>query len=864
MSASQDDIRVRIAGDLADIRKAIKDLRRETAASGKEARSSGAGWRQLGNTMDSVRRQVIGIVGAYVGLRAVGAVFRSIIRNTVEAEEVTAQLEARVQSTGGAAGFTTEQLLDMASGLQDVTTFGDEAIATMESVLLTFTQIRGGVFREATEVILDMSIALNTDLKAAALQVGKALNDPIRGVSALAEAGIQFNEQQRDLIRNLVETGDVAGAQAVILEELQTQFGGAARAARDTFGGAIEALKNAFGDLLEGRGGSVEDARFQIEALIVLMKDPQTVAAFTNLVRGVLTAADFLVNATIKFTQAGQSLGEFVARASGVDDAEDNFAIMDAAISRTSREIDGLRRKLETAPVSFFGDKVEEARADLERLDRQLVELIKSRDALAADRRRGTGGLLTDSDSAADDEPPEIISTVISVDPRRAIRDLQSQLSAAGVLLTDELKRLGETLDRDFEDNLLRFSDYYRRRAELETQAADQQLSERRAALDLIDEEIRLAEQRGDDIEEQEAKRAALIAEITVLERERAEVAERAAYAQARAEEDLAEQLDRVRQRLLELQGDSVGARTAELEREFGELLERLQIEGDAAGEALVRQIIDIELARTRLSEFESEYKRTLTELARAERRVETEITAGVISEREGRRQIIALHEEAARKVEALIPVMRELAEATGDPAALERLKNLELELESLSETAEVVGREIRESLKDSAEDAFSSFLDGTQSAKDAFDSFIQNIRSKIADLLAERLLEKLFGLTGGGNQDQGGGNILARLFHAGGLVGQDGQALKVPAIAFAGAPRLHSGGIPGLGPNEVPAILERGEAVVSRRDVQRGGLGGVTVNIQANDIRSFERASRGQIAAGVANELAKARNRGG
>jgi tape measure domain-containing protein len=68
-----------------------------------------------------------------------------------------------------------------------------------------------------------------------------------------------------------------------------------------------------------------------------------------------------------------------------------------------------------------------------------------------------------------------------------------------------------------------------------------------------------------------------------------------------------------------------------------------------------------------------------------------------------------------------------------------------------------------------------------------------------------------------------GGGNVTAAVSHAGGMVGLSGHSRQVPALAFAGAPRLHSGGWAGLRPDEVPTILQRGERVLSRRDVAAG-----------------------------------------
>jgi len=80
-----------------------------------------------------------------------------------------------------------------------------------------------------------------------------------------------------------------------------------------------------------------------------------------------------------------------------------------------------------------------------------------------------------------------------------------------------------------------------------------------------------------------------------------------------------------------------------------------------------------------------------------------------------------------------------------------------------------------------------------------------------------------------------------------------------VPAMAFAGAPRMHGGGFAGLRPDEVPAILQRGERVMSRREVAGSSAPIVNVTIMARDAESF-RQSRTQVAADIARAVSLGR----
>ena len=117
--------------------------------------------------------------------------------------------------------------------------------------LLTFKGIRNEVgkgnkiFDQATGIMADMSVALGQDTTTSAMQLGKALNDPIKGMTALRRVGVTFTEAQEKQIK-LQESGDTMGAQKIILRELRDEFGGSAKAAGETFGGQINILRERF------------------------------------------------------------------------------------------------------------------------------------------------------------------------------------------------------------------------------------------------------------------------------------------------------------------------------------------------------------------------------------------------------------------------------------------------------------------------------------------------------------------------------------------------------------------------------------------------------------------------------------------
>ena len=210
--------------------------------------------------LKSLGKQAIMAGGAFFAARGIISGMRSVVNAAAEQELAEKKLEAVLKSTGYAAGLQATELKNLASQLQKNTMFGDEAIIGAESLMLTFTKVGKDVFPDAIETVLNMSTAMGTDLQSSVVQLGKALNDPITGISALSRVGVQLTEDQKDQIKSFTEVGDIASAQKVILGELETQFGGLAEAAGDTMAGSMQQASNAMGDAGEQIGSLLAPA----------------------------------------------------------------------------------------------------------------------------------------------------------------------------------------------------------------------------------------------------------------------------------------------------------------------------------------------------------------------------------------------------------------------------------------------------------------------------------------------------------------------------------------------------------------------------------------------------------------------------
>lgn len=256
-------------------------------------------------------------------------------------ESAEAKLTAVLESTGHAAGMTADELKKMAIALQQVTTYGDEEIINAQAMLLTFKQIGKQTFPEATEAILNMATIMGTDLKSAAIQVGKALNDPFYGLSMLNRVGVQFSDSQKETIQTLWKMGRTAEAQSLILKELNSQFGGQARAQLETYPGLIQSIKNAWGDMMEAVGAAIRPSRDFLESIkaqIIVLKEwiaahPEVVKAFAAVATALLVLGTVVAAVGIAMMLITSPLvwivGMFLVLGLAVLNAAEQFGVLD-------------------------------------------------------------------------------------------------------------------------------------------------------------------------------------------------------------------------------------------------------------------------------------------------------------------------------------------------------------------------------------------------------------------------------------------------------------------------------------------------------------------------------------------------------
>ena len=410
----------------------------------KASREADALARRIRGTFNQLR----GIVGAAFA----GFSFAQIVQATAEAEAAFGQLKNAVETNGGAAGKTADELANVASELQSITTYGDEAIQQMQALLLRFKGIGETRFDEATRATLDLATALGQDLQGAARLVGLALDNPAEGLSRLSRVGIAFTKDQKEVIKALVESGRTAEAQGIILRELESRFGGAAEAARGTFAGAMQGVKNAFGDLLEVKTG-IPAATDALNDFAKVLEDPSTKQAADNLFAGLIAGAAAAVNALRDVVGATRFAAEELASVRFGPAAGDAVRI-EAEITKVKRALANPAERLR-----FFGREglVEwwseaELKAELKRLEGLLKDYGQNITPFTPPRTGGAAGFPTTSVEVDRPETNRATRPAAAVDELRAMRDAYADILDTGLAAIQGLETPLETQLRTYHE----------------------------------------------------------------------------------------------------------------------------------------------------------------------------------------------------------------------------------------------------------------------------------------------------------------------------------------------------------------------------------------------------------------------------
>ena len=302
----------RIKADLTDFKNGMS-----------QAKSAATdGFTAIGKSIDDANAKAAdfkkGLQSLAVGLGAIAAggtlAMKGWITDAEEQQKVLTQLNAVLASTQNAAGLTAPEITKMALEMSKKTAVEKDAIITGQNMLLTYSNIKENAFKPATQAVIDMATAMSGGaipnaeaMRSTAEQLGKALNDPITGMTRLQRVGVTFSDQQKEQIKTMMEANNVLGAQNVILGQVAEKFGGSATAQAKTYAGATAQLANAQKELNENLGNALMNI---LTPLINLMDQVVSAVADWTSAHPVLTE---VIAGTVAAVTALAAIGATVA-----------------------------------------------------------------------------------------------------------------------------------------------------------------------------------------------------------------------------------------------------------------------------------------------------------------------------------------------------------------------------------------------------------------------------------------------------------------------------------------------------------------------------------------------------------------------
>lgn len=759
--------------------------------------------------------------GAALAVLSVGLV--AALSHASEAEQSFNRLQAVLRATGNTTGLSGKQIVAFADEIESSTLATAEQVQDAAGVLATFGSVAGENFTRTLRLAQDMSAVFGTDLKGSVTQLGKALENPAEGLTALRRIGILFTDSQKDLIQSLVDTGKQAEAQKFILDTLESKVGGAGAGEATGLTGATNRLSDAWGNLLEDIGqtrviaGSAEGAlgglASMVEGLRNLMKDDPV---GRQLVDARLALAD--QEERLKQLQNYKPILPFTDMGSLIERQE-------GRVANLREEVNGL---------------LAQARQEAQAFEAEQQKLKATQEQAARDRR---AELLGDQHKKLDEavdklatEPAERIAKVNKeLETTRARLEALREKDGSNAGAVDAAIKQAEEISRRQIDAIEKPAHEAATRVmEANTKVVEDLqrqmlgLSDKRQAF--IDQAVgRLSKDAGDAQREQTRKLAAQLFDSQ-------------AYSEAqKVVEDLNKQLERLTDK-----------RAAFIQDAVGRLSDNATSAQRAEVEKLAAALYDQGEAQQKLNKLKQEGEqvtnatRTATEAYAAElERLKNMLDAGAISQ--------DTYNRAVANAEKQQLDARKDAEA----GALRAFRNYR---EQAEDAASAVEKAFTEGMK-ATEDAIVDFVTSGGKSLKSLGDMANSIVADITRMAVQKSITgPLFNMLG---SSMGGGgfldSIFSSIFHEGGEVGGSAPQRRMPAYVFANAPRYHTGGVAGLKPGEIPAILERGEIVLPKDGTRMGSPVNVVMNITTPDASSF-RMSQSQITAEAARGIQRAK----
>ncbi len=848
--ATNPNLRVRISADLADIKQGLAVLRGDLNKLKSDAARSGPDTRGWVNGLKAARAQLVGLVAAYASLRSLGA----LAKVSDEAAGITGRLRLATKSQEEfnaaqdetfdiaqrtqASWKETVNLYNKVSQSADQVGLSQQKQLELTEAVSMALAISGSTGEEAAGVMRQFGQALGS-ARVQAEEFNSINEGGQRIVQALAKhLGIASGQVKAYVNDGKVSNKDLAQALLKDQAALQAEY----ERMPKTIGGAFTQIRNSFVRFMNDQNEATGSAQAFVGILRDIARDlPQFFAPVLVVMQQLATNlrdAEGAADGLGKKTSWLAGLGEFLANvfrvvaaagivvknvveiitvaltalgSVGFKVAEGLVKYVGGAFRNISNSWQALKDGDPIAAVKTYADGVGQIMDDMTAQRQSMVADFKiASDMIRSDAKdltRGVASLFT-----------QIEATTARVRGKASTEGGDGSggggggnggagkaVAASNALLRDSVTRALAELDRLYAENEIGMREYYATRMELQQQSIDLEIAQAQA-------ELAATKDAG--------KRQKLEEQILILQRDRADIAAKGAQEQQKAEDELAKSLGDVKLRLMELDGNTGAVERAKLEAEYQQLFKRLDADSDAAGRKMVENLIDRLVSKAKADELRQAGENIASALQGKEASIGAQVAGGMLGYSEGERQVAAARAKAITDLQAMrvaaSAALADMKEGTPEHAAvLAGIDAIDVQIANVTASQQVFKQKMEDIAVSSFGDFLSDLTTGAKSFKEAFadmvKSFVAGVARMIAQELALRAIKAAMSAWGGGGTSAG-------VAHTGGVAGRISVKRRVSPLLFGHAPRYHSGGIAGLKPDEVPAILQTGERVLSRR----------------------------------------------
>jgi hypothetical protein len=754
------DIRVRLApSGVEEVVAAFRKVEGEAARSGRVSAAAVSG---VSGAVKELARLLPAI--------SLAALAREVVTRTIDAERSLNRLNTTLKTTGFAAGITSKEIEGLVEELKQSTPFDDDEIRKGIASLLRFRDVQGEVFREAARLAPDLAVAIDTDVVSAFQRMGRALQDPETGLRGLRDAGVKLSEQQIELAKRLKNTGDLAGAQRLVIDALRKSVGGAAAGENIGLFGATKSLSKAWDDLLKALG-------------------KRLTAGDEESVIGKITRDIRLLAKTISESKILESLVAFATFGKAVPKSEPNFG--------------AVKGQIRGAPT-VENEETQARAGELQRILERQQELAAARGKSQEELRIALGKQAAESAVGQEKDLAEQRTRILEAYYRNGLLSLDDYYTARknliDIALATEIKTLGDKMTAESEV-------FHRAFAEGDTQ---KQIASLVALQKLLDE-------AGGDLNMSRVRMKAAN-DLLAIDLER-----------GKANEALGREQLQMDAKLLEAQGRRKEAALLALKEEIAETEKLLRLRGASEAE-ITGKTTELRDVKTRGINFDDARGRgdeLLRDLARRREEISERVARGQLLQIQGEAQIIAIERDRLPLLQAIADEMLRMAGT--DPFRISEARDFATSLGAIRVSVDEAGRAMAQfqqqafdALVNNTTTFFTTGIDEAENFGAAIKGLARGIFADLRQMAARELSNSIwrgiFSLFGGAASAGIGAGVAGTA--AGSAVVATSSGGFVPALAEGGMIRG-----PGTGTSDsIPAWLSDGEFVVRAAAVKQPG----------------------------------------